>query len=193
MSGHIRPTQTLGCLWLSLVVEQVVQGWSNNPTNMDLMQPCCVTPLPTHVSTQSSIVDISPIRKQHGHNYPCPVQDCLSSFRRRQDRNRHVLAHLPYWIHCPYPGCSWRGDRPSVFNAHWSRNHPSSGQDPGEDQYKTYDPLLLVGDIVEGTLSIQEAQNRALSMVEKKASELGMKELCENIWGRRGRRPQRLW
>jgi hypothetical protein len=41
-------------------------------------------------------------------------------------------------------------------------------------------------NIVEGTLSIQEAQSRAVSMVEKKASELGMKELCENLWGRRG-------
>jgi hypothetical protein len=155
----------------------------NNPMDVDLTQPRCVTS-PT---TQDGYVHIPPNRKPPGRYWPCPVPGCSSSSGRPQDRNRHILTHLPYWIHCPDPGCSWRGDRPSDFKRHRRRDHPSSSQELSEGQYKTYDPLPLVGKIVWGTLSIEDANKHALAMVRKKSSELGMKKICENPWGRRGR------
>jgi hypothetical protein len=152
--------------------------------DVDLMQPCYVTS-PT---TQDGATHIPPSRKPPRRDWPCPVPGCSSSLGRLQDRDRHILIHLPYWIHCPNLDCSWRGDRPSDFKRHWRRDHSSSSQEPSEDQHKTYDPLPLVGKIVWGTLSIQDANEHALSMVRKKSSELGMKDMYENPWGRKGRK-----
>jgi hypothetical protein len=53
-----------------------------------------------------------------------------------------------------------------------------------------YDPFPLVKRIEEGTLSIQDARNHAVSKVKNKALELGMPGLYDNPWGRKGRRAQ---
>jgi hypothetical protein len=42
--------------------------------------------------------------------------------------------------------------------------------------------------IAEGSLRIQDAQKDAISMVQKKASELGKLELYQNPWGRKERK-----
>jgi hypothetical protein len=153
------------------------------------MQPRRVAPMIAHAHV--GVMDtISPIQRARARFHPCPILDCPGSFRRPQDQKRHVLTHLPHWIHCSVPDCSWRGDRLSAFKRHWTDVHPSSSQELGEDQYKTYDPLPLVKKIVGRALSIQDAEKDALSMVRKKASELGRKELYENPWGRK-RRAQR--
>jgi hypothetical protein len=171
--------------WFSPVTNQVVRGLFNNPMDVDFMQPRCVT------SPTAPDAAVHTNRKPPRRDLPCPVLGCSSSLGRPQDRNRHILTHLPDWIHCPDLDCSWRGDRPSDFKKHRSRDHPSSGQEPSEDQYKTYDPLPLVVKIVWGTLSIQDANTHALLMVRKKSSELGIKKMYENPWGRKGRRTQR--
>jgi len=44
--------------------------------------------------------------------------------------------------------------------------------------------------IEEGSLSVEEASNRAVAMVKERASELGKQELWEYPWGRKGRRVQ---
>ena len=144
-------------------------------------------PLPHH---GSGVIGASPIPQQRARNWPCPAPGCLSSFDRPQERKRHLLTHLPHWVHCPFPGCCWRGNRLSVFKRHWGNSHPPSSQDLEEDQFKAYDPGPLVEMIEEGSLSVEEAKNRAMTMVKEKASELGKQELWENPWGRQGRRAQ---
>lgn len=143
-----------------------------------------MAPLPP----EFGIIDVSPVRRKRPRNCPCPVPGCLSWFQRPQERNRHLLTHLPHWIHCPAPGCSWRGDRLSAFRRHWSNGHPSSSQELGEDQCKIYDPLPLVEKIVRGSLCIQAAKGVAISMVKGKGIELDKWELCENPWGRKAKK-----
>lgn len=153
---------------------------------IDLMEPLghSVVPLPTY----DIVVDTSPSLKRRARNWLCPAPGCLQSFCRRQDRNRHLLTHLPHWIHCPHPGCPWRGDRLSLFRRHWDRDndHPSSSRDLDDRQFRTYDPRPLVGKIEKGSLSIQDAKKYAILMVRKKALDIGQPELYENPWGRKG-------
>ncbi|KAF8264158.1 hypothetical protein EI94DRAFT_522680 [Lactarius quietus] len=37
----------------------------------------------------------------------CPI--CGNESRRSQERDRHMLSHLPCWIACSLDGCRWRG------------------------------------------------------------------------------------
>ncbi|KAI9507416.1 hypothetical protein F5148DRAFT_114060 [Russula earlei] len=43
-------------------------------------------------------------RRAHDANRRCPV--CLALLGRFQDRERHVLSHLPHSLYCQDPGCS---------------------------------------------------------------------------------------
>jgi hypothetical protein len=163
------------------------------PVNpMDPMQLRRVVPPPF----QGRIIDApptcSPTPTRRERTWHCLVSDCSSSFFRLQDRKRHLLAHLPPWIHCAYPGCSWKGNRPSAFKNHWSANpsHPSSSQDLEKGQSIIYDPFPLVESIEEGTLSIHDARKRAMSTVRVKALELGMPGLCDDTRGRKRKRAQ---
>lgn len=165
-----------------LLVRQAVQGFMGG--SLSSLQPPALSP-------RAGIVDLLPIRKRRVHTFPCPVLGCPSSFGRAQDQRRHLLTHLPRWIHCPAPDCSWRGDRLSAFLRHWGRDHPSSSQVPEEDQCKIYDPLPLMKGIADGSVSIQAAQKYAISMVQKKASILGKPELFENLWGRKQRKQRK--
>ena len=175
-------------LWFSLATQET-QGFLGDP--IDPLEPLGhgVIPPPTY----GVVVDASLIPKSRARNWRCPASGCLS-FCRRQERNRHLLIHLPQWIHCPYPGCSWRGGRLDLFRRHWDRdsNHPSSSRDLDDRQFMTYDPRPLVGKVEKGSLSIRDAKNYAMLMVRKKASDVGKPELCENPWGRKGRSVQRL-
>jgi hypothetical protein len=141
---------------------------------------------------QSGTIDFSPTPQRCRRAWPCPVSGCPASFNRSQERKRHLLTHLPYWIHCPDPGCSWRGNRLGAFRKHWGSDHPSSIQEPDKDRYEIYDPFPLVEVIIEGSLCIKAAQNKAISMVLMKASELGNSELCDNPWGHRKRKLRKV-
>jgi hypothetical protein len=153
-----------------------------------VMQPPRVTPPPR----QGEIVNPSRNRRTRKLRWPCPIPGCSSLLGRRQDRNRHLFVHLPPWMHCPVPGCRWKGDRPCTFKKHWTRDHPSGGQEPDEEQCKTYDPLPFLAKLVKRSLSLEAAYEGAMSEVRKKASELGKPGLCEDTRGRKERRAQQL-
>lgn len=118
---------------------------------------------------------------------PCPVSGCPSSLGRNQEQRRHLLTHLPHWIHCPAPDCPWRGDRANVFAKHWSTHLPVS-RVPTEGQYRIYDPKPLMGAICDGELCILDARSRAISMVKSMASELRKPELSDDPWGSKSKR-----
>ena len=107
---------------------QPVQGSRGDP--IDLTQQLHVAPLPL----QHGDIDASSKSKKCVRNCPCPAPGC-QSFGRPQELRPHISIHLPHWLSCPDPGCSWRGDRLSVFRKHWGTNHPSSGQDLDDDQF----------------------------------------------------------
>jgi hypothetical protein len=138
---------------------------------------------PPALSPQAGSIDVFPIQRRRVPSLPCPVSGCPSSLGRTQDQRRHLLTHLPHWIHCPVPDCLWRGDRLNAFVRHWGNDHPSGIQVPKEDEWKTYDPQPLMKAISEGTHCIQVAQKHAISMVKKRALELRKPELFENPWG----------
>ena len=142
------------------------------------------------LSPQSGPSDFSPIqrRRVESSGLPCPVSRCQSSLGRAQDQRRHLLTHLPHWVHCPAPECIWRGDRPDAFVRHWGSDHPSVIRVPNEDQCRTYDPQPLMRAISDGTLSIQAAQRHAISAVRRKASELQKPELFDNPWGSKSKK-----
>jgi hypothetical protein len=137
-------------------------------------------------SPQAGSSDISPIQRRQ--SLPCPVSRCQSFLGRAQDQKRHLLTHLPHWIHCPAHDCFWRGDRLNAFGRHWSNAHPSSIRAPHEDEYRTYDPQPLMRAISEGNLNIQDAQRHAISMVRGRAVELSKPELSDNPWGSKCKR-----
>lgn len=137
------------------------------------------------LSSQAGSIDVFPVQRRNG--LPCPVSDCPSSLGRSQEQRRHLLTHLPHWLHCPAHGCGWRGDRLHAFMRHWGNDHPS-GIRVLNDQCRTYDPQPLMKEISEGSLRIQAAQMRAISMVKKRAIELQKPELFKNPWGSKGKR-----
>jgi len=142
---------------------------------------------PPPLSPQGGSIDVFPNQRRM-HSLPCPVSGCTSSLSRTQDQRRHLLTHLPHWIHCPAPDCIWRGDRFNAFVRHWGNDHPSGNQVPNESQCKTYDPQPLMKAIYEGTLCIQDAQNYAISMVKNRALQLRKLELSEDPWGSKWKR-----
>ena len=154
---------------------------------------------PPALPPQAGSIDFFPIRRRRVHSFPCPVSGCLSSPLRIQDQRRHLLTHFPHRFHCPAPDsdCPWRGDRFDTFVRHWSNDHPSRIQVPNEGQCRIYDPRPLMKAVSEHTLCIRAAQNQAISMVKRRASELRKPELFENPWGSKWKRsrnsdPRRL-
>jgi Zinc finger, C2H2 type len=134
-------------------------------------------------------------RSAHDVHWLCPI--CSAPLSRSQDRKRHILSHLPHWLQCPDPGCSWRGDRWENLNKHRRRLHrhnvhPSGTQESDKSNSLIYDPWPLVQGITEGRTPIEAARVISISMVERRASELGKSMLWGDFWGRRGRKAQRL-
>lgn len=132
----------------------------------------------------------APKRSAHHAHRLCPI--CSALLGRSQDRRRHILSHLPHWLQCPDPGCSWRGDRRENLNKHRHNVHPSSSQEPDNSNSLIYDPWPLVQGITEGRTPIEAATVIAISMVERRASELGKSMLWGDFWGRKGRKAQGL-
>ncbi|KAH9961579.1 hypothetical protein BC827DRAFT_327709 [Russula dissimulans] len=156
---------------------------------MGYVQPPCIIPTLLQdrvVKTQFKAP--TPKRRTNHAKKRCPV--CLASLGRPQDRERHMLSHLPYWLYCADPGCSWRGGRWEALNRHRRNAHPSSSQEPvkGDASAIIYDPWPLVKGIIVGDVPLEEARKYAVSMVEKKALELTKSELWKDFWGRKGRR-----
>lgn len=98
------------------------------------------------------------------------------------------MSHLPFWLQCPEPACSWRGSRWETLKKHRRKNHPSNGQEDDKDDSIIYDPWPLVDEITERTARIEDAGEIANSMVVKRASELGKLGIWGDFWGRKRRR-----
>jgi hypothetical protein len=126
---------------------------------------------------------------RHVH-WLCPI--CSVLLGRAQDRRRHILLHLPRWLHCPDPGCSWRGDRWENLNKHWYNVHPSCIQELDKRNSIIYNPWPLVQGIIEGKTPIEDARVIAISIVETRASGLAKSMLWGDLWGRKGRKARRL-
>ena len=112
----------------------------------------------------------------------CPV--CGIGSRRRQERNRHMLSHLPCWIVCSVGACSWRGDRRDSFDKHLWDVHQATILDG--HGYQLYDPKPLVEGVVKGSISIGDAEKCAITEVKGMALVLSKQELLDNPSGRKG-------
>ncbi len=119
----------------------------------------------------------------------CPV--CGVGSRRPQERKRHLLSHLPCWIACSFRACPWRGDRSDTFAKHLYDEHQTIRLDDSEHGYQLYNPWPLVEGVVEGSISIEDAKQRAIAEVEGMASVIGKQELLEDPWGRKGKKRSR--
>jgi hypothetical protein len=150
---------------------------------------------PRYVSlaVQDTVLDATPERSVPRLPWRCPV--CAATFRRWQDQRRHILTHLPKSLYCPEPDCCWRGDRPDSLIKHWWNDHPSSsGQEPDNSdkgQFTIYEPEPLVEGLLNGSISIQEAQTVAKLKVKIRAEELGKLRMWGSLWGRRLKRCKR--
>lgn len=115
---------------------------------------------------------------------PCPLCPNLKYFSRQQDRDRHLLSHLPYWLGCS--GCSWRGYRLDAFRKHWHSEHKSTSLVPDDDGSKLYNPKPLIRKILQNPDSIGYAQIKAVSWIKVKALALCKQELLADPWGHKG-------
>ena len=134
------------------------------------------------LSPQAGSNHLFPIQRRRMQSLACPVSDCPRSLGRAQDQRRHLLTHLPHWLHCPAPECDWRGDRFDVFVRHWRNGHPSHIRVPNGDECRIYDPHPLMRAISDGTLGIQAAQRETISMVTRRAIEFQKPVLSDGPW-----------
>lgn len=114
----------------------------------------------------------------------CPRcdQPCV----RLQELKRHLLSnHLPHWIHCPHPHCTWRGHRRENLRLHLKAHldWQNCGPKLSPEQYTIYDVDLVLGWILDDNQNVEKAARYALDFVAEKAWELGMVEGWANLWG----------
>jgi hypothetical protein len=131
-------------------------------------------------------ITTSPVTATPGDPKQCPV--CELKLSRWQDCKRHILYHLPHWIHCPLPHCDWRGNRIKSINMHWKRQdhlkyHESYGHALRQKQFEIFDPQPLVNQIQAGTISARDAASQALIIVDVKAYQLQKLSMSEKPWG----------
>ena len=159
----------------------------------DHVQPPCIAPslLDSRISNITFNSPGQPTRV-NDTDRRCPI--CCALLGRLQERRRHIVSHLPFWLQCPDPTCSWRGSRWETLKKHRRKNHPFSGhwQEYDNDSSIIYDPWPLVEGITEHITRIEDAGEIANSMVVKRASELGKLGIWGDIWGRKRRKFGRL-
>jgi len=93
-------------------------------------------------------------------------------------------------MHCPLPHCAWRGNRAGLFKRHWQQEshrgyHEYYGHTPKGSQIVTYDPWVILDQIIDGTLSLREGQDQAVVLVQVKAYELQKPSMWMDPWGRK--------
>jgi hypothetical protein len=176
-------------LFMTLYILQVPLG----PilSNTGDKQPTSFAP-PLFEDRAASIASTVSTPKAPTHNTStdkyCPI--CPASFGRLQDRKRHISSHLPHWLQCQAPGCSWRGGRWEHLRKHRLKDHPSSSQESDRRESIIYDPRPLVEGITDNT-TFENAKTIAIFLVEEKAKELEKLELWGDSCGRRRRRRSR--
>ena len=161
---------------------QIVQGWELGHKKRPRAAPSLLKDRVADIAYRVSV----PKRPTRDADWLCPI--CPTLLGRSQDQRRHILSHLPHWLQCPDPGCSWRGDRWETLNRHRHNVHTSRSQEPDKNIAVIYNPWPLVRGIIEGTTLIEDARAFAISMVERRAFEFGKLGLWADFWGRRGRK-----
>lgn len=124
------------------------------------------------------------------NRWRCPI--CLGAFSRWQERDRHELIHLPYFMHCPLPHCAWRGNRAGTFKNHWRQEdhrsyHEIYGRTPERSQIETFDPWVILNQIANGAITPREGEVQAILLVRMKACELQRLSMWMEPWGRNTR------
>ncbi|KAH9028868.1 hypothetical protein EDB85DRAFT_1576763 [Lactarius pseudohatsudake] len=122
-----------------------------------------------------------------GKPWQCHI--CPKSFARWQERDRHELTHVPYFLHCPLPHCAWRGNRAELFEKHWQRQdhrgfHEYYGHTPKGNQIETYDPRAILNQIISCAISLHEGEAQAIFLVQVRAYELQKTNIWTDPWGR---------
>ena len=115
---------------------------------------------------------------------------CPELFARWQDRDRHKLQHLPYFMHCPLPHCPWRGNRAELFKKHWQQEdhrsyHEYYGHNPEGSQIETYNPRDVLNKIRCGAIPPCEGEDEAIILVQVKAYDLQKTSVWTDLWGRK--------
>ena len=118
----------------------------------------------------------------------CPW--CGDEFLRRQEVERHSLStHLPCWLFCPHPSCSWRGSRKEEFKKHITKKPCIAETKP--EEFMIYDPKWIfdfIFDISTDTpinSRLKVGEEYALSFVGERMMELQKPEPWDDLWGRR--------
>ncbi|KAH8988105.1 hypothetical protein EDB92DRAFT_1817726 [Lactarius akahatsu] len=146
------------------------------------------------VLSSSNHGTVPPCVTTTGNRLKCTI--CTESFPRKQERNRHLLKHVPYFMHCPLPHCAWRGNRPGLFKKHWRQEdhrayHKHYGHSPSGSQIETYNPWAILDQIVNGAISPREGEGQAIFLVRMKAFELQKLNMWMDPGGRNKRRSVR--
>ena len=105
----------------------------------------------------------------------------MAFFNRYQDLEKHIQAvHLPCWIFCPHPGCTWRGSRMDDFKKHLETQ--KCGSKPERLQCQIYDVKMITG-LMKNQVCAGVAQEIAVGLVKERALELGREEWLMDPWG----------
>ncbi len=172
--------------WRSLIYSSNrVEQWAST-RGLAYTQPQPSLPVPSS-PVQSTVTSLVTTTK---NRWQCPI--CSESFPRRQERDRHQLTHVPYFIHCPLPHCAWRGNRAGSFKKHWQQEdhrsyHEDYGPTPERSQIETFDPWVILNQIINGTISLREGEDHAIFLVQMKAYELQKPSMWMYPWGRNKR------
>ncbi|KAI0288512.1 hypothetical protein BC826DRAFT_1037350 [Russula brevipes] len=109
---------------------------------------------------------------------------CNERFPRQQELDRHIQTYyLPKFLHCPRPGCSWRGHRTDYLQTHWKIFHEMGEQKIEARENQIYDVKLILEWIREGAVTIQKGGEIASELVKERAEELGKEEWLDHPWG----------
>jgi hypothetical protein len=113
---------------------------------------------------------------------------CAGAFGREQELKRHILSrHLPYWICCPHPLCSWRGTRTEELKKHMRKGR--CGPEAKREQYMIYKPKQVFDHVFDGSddtfinAKLRFAELFALLLVFERMIELRKVDLWEAPWG----------
>ncbi|KAF8265734.1 hypothetical protein EI94DRAFT_279597 [Lactarius quietus] len=160
------------------------QQWAGTE-DLVYTQPQPNLPAPSY-PIQSTTTPLTATRNR----WQCPI--CPGSFPRWQERDRHELTHIPYFMHCPLPHCAWRGNRAGSFKKHWQQEdhrcyHGLYGRSPERSQIETFDPWVILNQIANGAISHYEGEVQAIVLVRMKACELQRPCMWMDPWGRNKR------
>jgi len=92
-------------------------------------------------------------------------------------------------MHCPLPHCAWRGNRSDLFEKHWQQKdhrvyHEYYGHTPEWSLIETYDPWVILDQVINGTISLREGEAQAIFLIQVKAYELQKTSIWTDPWGR---------